>query len=266
MPRPTHQSRTPCAILSLSCAAATLILPTAAKADVSILGTSQQLINSINYGEGPYGELRREYQSDWEDLDILHTFAADPGLRPISTTTKYQSTLITGPITRGSVSMAHHVDPGFVPLRDPNEPSLSLWSRCDLSISFSSPEMTQVQIRAATRVDSPEAFYAACGIRIYPAGPRTAAQPPLFWVSGGPTPDGPILSSLDHTITLQPGAWDMFIYTNINDLAARRESLAFPSTINLDASFAIIPAPATLLPLAAIPFLTAARRRRPSGR
>ncbi len=262
MPRPTRLSRTRCAILSLSCAAATLILPTVAEADVTILGTSQQLINSINYGEGPYGELWREYQSDWEDLDILHTFAADPGLRPISTTTKYQSTLITGPVTRCSVSMAHQVDPGFVPLRDPNEPSLSLFSRCDLSISFASSEVTQVQIRATTRVDSPEAFYAACGIRIYPAGPRTSAQPPLFWVSGGPTPDGPISSSLDHTITLPPGAWDMFIYTNITDLAARRESLAFPSTINLDASFAIIPAPASSTLLLAGLGVAASRRRR----
>jgi len=57
----------------------------------------------------------------------------------------------------------------------------------------------------------------------------------------------------------------MFIYTNITDLAANRESLAFPATINLDMSFAIIPAPAPLLPLAALAFFAAARRRRPSG-
>ncbi len=262
MPRPTRLSRTPCAILSLSCAAATLILPTVAKADVTILSTGQIAYNSINQGEGPFGQNWLVQRSEWEDLDILSTFTASPGLRPISTTTQYRSTLVPGPSPRGSVSMMHRIDPGFVPLSDPNEPSLSLWAQSARGIPFSTTEAAQVQLRATAYLDSPEAFYAACGVRILPADPEAPSNPPLSWSLGGPTPGGPTSASLDHTITLPPGAWQMIIYADLTDLAASRESLAFPSTINLDASFAIIPAPASIVLLLAGLGVAASRRRR----
>jgi hypothetical protein len=162
--------------------------------------------------------------------------------------------------------MDHRIDPGFVPLNDPNEPSLSLWAQSAMGITFSNTEAAQVQLRATAYLDSPEAFYAACGVRILPAGPHAPPSPPISWGLRGPTPGGPTSAFFDQTITLPPGTWEMIIYADLTDLAARRESLAFPSTINLDASFAIIPAPAPLLPLATLPFLAAARRRRPSGR
>ncbi len=262
MPRPTHQSRTPCAILSLSCAAATLMLPTAASADVTILSTGQIAYNSINQGQGPFGQNWLVQRSDWEDLDLLSTFAANPGLRPISTTTQYQSTLILGPSPRGSVSMMHRIDPGLVPLSDPNEPSLSLWSQSAMGITFSNSEAAQVQLRASAHLDSPEAFYAACGVRILPAGPHAPPSPPILWGLGGPTPGGPTSAFFDQTITLPPGTWEMIIHADLTDLAARRESLAFPSTITLDASFAIIPAPASSVLLVAALGVAASRRRR----
>ena len=262
MPRP---SRINCAILRLSCAVTALMLPTAAKAQVTINSAYQYAFNSIHYGERPFGHVVREQRSECKDLDLFHTSTVSPGLRQITTTTKYRSTLVTGPTSRGTVFMAQRFDPGLLPLRDLNEASLSLWAQSAMSITFSNTLVAQVQLRATTRIDSPEAFYAACGIRIFPANQPITNPRDFLWAQGGPTQQRPISASLDHTITLLPGSWDMFIYTNITDLAANRESLAFPATINLDMSFAIIPAPAPLLPLAAPAFFAAARRRRPSG-
>ncbi len=244
MPRP---SRINCAILRLSCAVTALMLPTAAKAQVTINSAYQYAFNSIHYGERPFGHVVREQRSECKDLDLFHTSTVSPGLRRIITTTKYRSTLVTGPTSPGTVCMAQRFDPGLVLLRDLNEASLSLWAQSAMSITFSNTLVAQVQLRAVTRIDSPEAFLRRLRHPDLPSQPITNPRD-FLWAQGGPTQQGPISASLDHTITLLPGSWDMFIYTNITDLAANRESLAFPATINLDMSFAIIPAPAPSSP------------------
>jgi|GEM_PF-5562496 len=182
MPRP---SRINCAILRLSCAVTALMLPTAAKAQVTINSAYQYAFNSVHYGERPFGHVWREQRSEWEDLDLFHTSTVSPGLRGIITTTKYRSTLVTGPTSRGTVFMAQRFDPGLVLLRDLNKASLSLWAQSSMSITFSNTLVAQVQLRATTCIDSPEAFYAACGIRIFPANQPINHEPARLPLGAG---------------------------------------------------------------------------------
>jgi hypothetical protein len=73
--------------------------------------------------------------------------------------------------------------------------------------------------------------------------------------------------TIQDSITLAPGEYTILLQSTLTITQSDPSLPPPPNTLaDFNLNFAIIPAPATLLPFAALPFLTAARRRRPSGR
>jgi hypothetical protein len=253
MPRPTRQSRTPCAILSLSCAAATLMLPTAAHGTVTVTESNQTfgeeffshrlifsrtLIGPVDYG------LNGRYQSEIAS-----------GGTPTVSDMQFVTTYGAGPLPSGTFAVNTHLDPGLA-----GQGSVMITSLlAGYSISFTTDQPTQLALFGSSRLTRGDSTPGRPGqLRL-----ETLQSLVFSWGSSNETGE---LATLDTIIDLAPGTYRLVF--NCGMTATERFGNAPPSPTLLDfnMSFAIIPSPATLLPLAALPFLAAARRRRPSGR
>jgi len=253
MPRPTHQSRTPCAILSLSCAASTLISPTAASADVTVTDanqyfseqftTSRLLFSRTRGGSAIYG-LNGRFQSEFSS-----------GGTPTISDMQFATTFGAGSLPSGTFSVNSEVDPG---LAGPSEQIITSLL-ATYFIAFSTDQPIQLSLVGSSRFTPNEAIPGRPGhLRL-----ETPQSPVFSW--GNPNESGE-LATLDTIIDLSPGDYRLFFDASIITFQGFGNVPPSPTSVDFNMSFAIIPAPATLLPLATLPFLAAARRRRPSGR
>jgi hypothetical protein len=255
MPRPTHQSRTPCAILSLSCAAATLILPTAAKADVSIIETFQNTSYSYQHFGDPIIEEQGNNSSDafgWfsHSADMGDTFGT--GNQRTTISTQYASVLSASPLPSGTINISRELTIG-TPVGSDN-----------YTVLVQSYLLTRVNVTTPTTftVDatftSPLSRYGEYGtpalISIYDGGTSF-----FRWSASGGL-DQP--SGVSASILLEPGPYTLFIHSSNIIFRFDDEESAPDISINFDASFAFVPAPSTCLPLMTASVCALFRRRR----
>jgi len=253
MPRPTHQSRTPCAILSLSCAAATLILPTVAHGDVTVTDANQYfseqfsslrlLFSRTRGGSAIYG-LNGRFQSEFSS-----------GGTPTISDMQFATTFGAGSLPSGTFSVNSEIDPG---LAGPSEQIITSLL-ATYSIAFSTDRPVQLLLIGSSRFTRDASTPGRPGLLRL----ETAQSSVFSW--GNPNENGE-LATLDTIIDLAPGDYRLILDSSIRAWQGFGNVPPSPTSVDFNMSFAIIPAPATLLPLATLPFLAAARRRRPSGR
>lgn len=242
------------ATLALATAAALTALPSAAFGGLTIDWTTQEQGYSIF--STSFGDVRNTGSGTvgWTNHSGQHSFSLSADGDPFTIDMGFATFLEAQETGRGRVTSNISVDGGY----SNSNYGLTGYARTYFSSRFHSDEPATILLSGFANVSG-----SSGGLPTYVYISRQSDSETMFdWSHRGfPNTYG----ALDTSITLPAGAYELRIESGVF-VSQPSGSSGDPTLVDMDMSFAIIPAPATLLPLATLPFLAAARRRRPSGR
>ncbi len=200
-----------------------------------------------------YGGVYTNAPASWSDY-IRGSYST--GNTPSTMLVEYTSIIPAAGVLAGSVHFRTTVNPGFAGvggagiIRTDNR----------LSARFYSTEPMTATFAGLSTLTQPQSSVISTSRVLLQRNDADIFR----WESLGELNDP---GTIQDSINLAPGEYTILLQSTLTITQSDPSLPPPPNTLaDFNLSFAIIPAPATLLPLAALPFLAAARRRRPSGR
>ncbi len=232
-----------------------MLSPSAAIASIQFLQSEQFYGYSVvgNRLAGGGGGLYSTSLHSWSET-IRGSYTT--GNTPSTMLVEYTSIIPAAGVLAGSAHFRTTVNPGFAGvggvgiIRTDNR----------LSARFSSTEPMTATFAGLSTLTQPQSSVVSTSRVLLQRNDADIFR----WESLGELNDP---GTIQDSIILAPGEYTILIQSTLTITQSDPSLPPPPDTLaDFNLNFAIIPAPATLLPLATLPFLAAARRRRPSGR